>query len=598
MADIIKLLPDSVANQIAAGEVIQRPASIVKELVENSVDAGSSDITVIIKDSGKTLVQVVDNGAGMSETDARLAFERHATSKIISVHDLNAIRTNGFRGEALASIAAVAMVELKTRRSGEEAGTIIRISGSKVETQEPCSCREGSSFAVKNLFFNIPARRKFLKSDNTEMRHIVGEFQKIALARPEIRFHLHHNNSEIYNLPAGNLRQRITGVFGRQINTELIPLETETTLVSIRGFVCKPESARKTFGEQFFYVNNRFMKHPYFHRAVNEAYQRMLPPDAIPSYFICMETDPASIDVNVHPSKTEIKFENERQIWQILVASVREALGKFNIVPSIDFGSEALFDIPVRSASSHIPNVPPIRINPAFNPFDSQQQAGNRQLTDCRFEHEDVRGWEKLFTPAEKDAEREPAAYAGTERKMFQVKGRYIACPVMSGIMLIDQKRAHERVLYEKYMNSSDRGQFVSQTEMFPVTVEMNPSELMVVKEIEPELSVLGFRMEYAENSTVVLTGRPADEITDPAEVLKRLAEEYKSSGADAVCNTQERIAATMASVSAIQYGKSRSQQEMENLFDALFTCREPNYSAKGKPVITIMKIEEIDSRF
>ena len=594
MADIIKLLPDSVANQIAAGEVIQRPASMVKELMENSVDAGSSNIKVIIKDSGKTLVQVIDDGIGMSETDARLSFERHATSKIVSAQDLSAIRTNGFRGEALASIAAVAMVELKTRRRGTEAGTVIQISGSKVEAQEPCSCSEGSSFAVKNLFFNIPARRKFLKSDNAEMRHIVNEFQKIALAHPEIRFHLYHNDSEIYNLPAGNLRQRITGVFGKQINHELITLETETSLISVKGFVCKPESARKRFGEQFFYVNNRFMKHPYFHKAVTEAYQKLLPPDAIPSYFIFMETDPASIDVNIHPSKTEIKFENEKPIWQILLASVREALGKFNIVPSIDFENEALVDIPVRSSSSRIPDMPTIKINPDFNPFDSEPPARSRHAFFDRFEKEKSQNWGKLFAPLK---EERAVDIADEERKIFQIKGKYIACPVISGVMLIDQKRAHERILYEKYLNSLSSNQFVSQVDMFPVALELNLSDMMVVKQIEPELSVLGFKIDFPDANIVILTGQPAgNEAIDPAELFKTFANEYRS--ADVASEMKEKIAAAMASASAIQYGKRLSQREMENLFDSLFACKEPNYSAKGKPVITIVTIDEIDSRF
>ena len=339
---------------------------------------GGTNIRVIIKDSGKTLIQVIDDGAGMTETDARLSFERHATSKITSAHDLFAITTKGFRGEALASIAAVAMVELKTRMEESDTGILVAINGSKVETQEPCSCPKGSSFSVKNLFFNIPARRKFLKSDNTEIRHIINEFQKIVIAHPDIRFSLHHNDSEIYNLAAGNTRQRIIGVFGKQINQDLITLETETSLIIIKGFIGKPENARRTYGEQFFFVNNRFMKHPYFHKAVVEAYQNILPVEAIPSYFIFMEADPASIDINIHPTKTEIKFEDERAIWQILMASVREALGRFNIVPSIDFENEALIDIPVMSSSNRMPEQPNIEINTNYNPFDGDEGLPDR----------------------------------------------------------------------------------------------------------------------------------------------------------------------------------------------------------------------------
>ncbi|MBK9390244.1 MAG: DNA mismatch repair endonuclease MutL [Bacteroidetes bacterium] len=601
MADVIKLLPDSVANQIAAGEVIQRPASIVKELMENSVDAGGKNIKVIIKDSGKTLVQIIDDGSGMSETDARLSFERHATSKITTAQDLFAIRTKGFRGEALASIAAVAMVELRTRKKENETGTLIIISGSKVESQEPCSSPEGSSFSVKNLFFNIPARRKFLKSDNTEMRHIVNEFQKIVLAHPDIRFSLYHNDSEVYNLPSGNLRQRIVGVFGKQINQELITIDTETTLVSIKGFIGKPETARRTYGEQFFFVNNRFMKHPYFHKAVSEAYQNILPAEAIPSYFIFMEADPASIDVNIHPTKTEIKFEDERAIWQILMASVREALGRFNIVPSIDFDNEALVDIPVKSSSSVLPEMPGIKINTDFNPFDNEAPESGRQNYFDRFERERSDNWEKLFTTLNKDEieTRQIENIAETTRKFFHIKGKYIVCSVISGLMLIDQKRAHERILYERYSDCLSNGRSVSQVDLFPLTIEMNPSDLLLIKEIEEELVLLGFRFLYPDNKSITIKGRPSGtENSDPGEMIEILLEDYKNSLADPSSGAKEKVAAAMAAASAIQYGKPLSSEEMENLFDTLFACRAPNYSPKGKPVITIITLEELDKRF
>jgi DNA mismatch repair protein MutL len=601
MADVIKLLPDSVANQIAAGEVIQRPASIVKELMENSVDAGAGNIRVIIKDSGKTLVQIIDDGSGMSETDARLSFERHATSKITSAQDLFAIRTKGFRGEALASIAAVAMVELRTRKKDDETGTLIIINGSRVESQEPCSCPEGSSFSVKNLFFNIPARRKFLKSDNTEMRHIVNEFQKIVLAHPDIKFSLYHNDSEVYNLVPGNLRQRIAGVFGKQINQELITIDTETTLVSLKGFIGKPETARRTYGEQFFFVNNRFMKHPYFHKAVAEAYQNILPAEAIPSYFIFMEADPASIDVNIHPTKTEIKFEDERAIWQILMASVREALGRFNIVPSIDFENEALVDIPVKSSSSGMPEMPGIKINPEFNPFDNEAPESGRQSYFERFERGKNDNWEKLYSAFNKDeaVTRQNEQITETARKFFHIKGKYIVCPVISGLMLIDQKRAHERILYEKYTDCLANGESVSQVDLFPVTFEMNPSDLLLIREIEEELIMLGFRFQYPDNKNITINGRPSGTgNSDPVEMIEILLEDYKNSQSDPSSGAKEKIAAAMASASAIPYGKTLSSGEMENLFDTLFACRAPNYSPKGKPVITIITLEEIDKRF
>lgn len=596
MPDIIKLLPDSVANQIAAGEVIQRPASVVKELMENSVDAGAENVKVIIKDSGRTLIQVIDDGSGMSETDARLAFERHATSKIISAEDLFAITTKGFRGEALASIAAVAMVELKTRKKDQESGTMIVIKGSKVESQEPCSCQPGSGFAVKNLFYNIPARRKFLKSDNTEMRHIITEFQKVALAHPAIRFILNHNDNEIYNLGTGNLRQRIVAIFGKQINNDLITIGTSTSLVSITGFAGKPENARRTYGEQFFFVNNRFMKHPYFHKAVTEAYQNLLPPEAIPSYFIFMETDPSAIDINIHPTKTEIKFENERSIWQILMASVREALGRFNIVPSLDFKGEALVNIPVSSSFSGIPEPPRIELDPGYNPFADEERLSGRNRFIERFEKENTLGWEPLY-PTHGSGDEEPLKVE-TERKFFQVKNKYIICPVKSGLMIMDQKRAHERILYEKFVEDLTENRSVSQSELYPVTLQMNPADIYLLKDIKEELGLLGFNIIFQEDKTVVITGRPSGIGTgDPAMMLEILMEEYKSTRSDLSTGSREKVAAAMAAASAIPYGKALTKNEMEDLFDALFSCKSPNYSPKGKPVINILTLEEIDKR-
>jgi DNA mismatch repair protein MutL len=596
MPDIIKLLPDSVANQIAAGEVIQRPSSVVKELMENSVDAGAGSVKVIIKDSGRTLIQVIDDGSGMSETDARLSFERHATSKISSAQDLFEIRTKGFRGEALASIAAVSMVELKTRRKEDDAGTLIILNGSRVETQEPCSCPAGSSISVKNLFFNIPARRKFLKSDNTEMRHIITEFQKIVIAHTEIRFSLYHNDNEIYTLGPGNFRQRIIGVFGKQINNDLITLETVTTLISIKGFIGKPENARRTYGEQFFFVNNRFMKHPYFHKAVIEAYQNILPPEAIPSYFIFMEIDPASIDINIHPTKTEIKFEDERSIWQILMASVKEALGRFNIVPSLDFDDEELIDIPVRSSFKGIPEPPAIEIDPRYDPFAGEEGISNQDRFIERFERENNSGWEKLYSALEHE---DPgSARFETERKFFQIKNKYIICPVKSGLMIIDQKRAHERILYEKFLENLNNNRSISQTELFPVSLELNPADIFVLKEIEDEVRLLGFNFQIIGNNMISVNGRPSGIGSgDPVVMLEILLEEYKKTQSDPSNGAREKVAAAMAGASAIPYGKVLLKNEMEDLFDTLFSCNAPNYSPKGKPVINILTLEEIDKR-
>ncbi|NLN30648.1 MAG: DNA mismatch repair endonuclease MutL [Bacteroidales bacterium] len=601
MPDIIKLLPDSVANQIAAGEVIQRPASVVKELMENAVDAGATAINVIIRDSGKTLIRVTDDGSGMSETDARLAFERHATSKISSANDLFTIDTKGFRGEALASIAAVAMVELKTRREEEEIGTLIGINGSKVETQEPCSCPKGSIFSVKNLFYNIPARRKFLKSDNTEMRNIITEFQKVALTHPGIKFTLLHNDTEVYNLPPANHRQRITGMLGKQINRELIPLETDTTIVSIKGFITKPEFARRSCRDQYFFVNKRFMRHPYFHKAVMEAYQKIIPAETIPSYFIFMDTDPETIDVNIHPTKTEIKFENERAVWQILMASVREALGRFNIAPSIDFDNEVLVDIPVRTSSSPVPEKPLIPVNPLFNPFDNEEYTHRKPDFITRFDRENVTNWEKLYPAGSRRAESPvmPGATGDSGRKFFQIKGRYIVCPVKSGLMLIDQKRAHERVLYERYMESLDKHSPVSQTELFPVAIDIDPVDYSLLREIETDLKYLGFVIQFRENNKIIIKGRPSAAVnTDPKEMLDILISEYKNAPSAPASGAGERLASAMASASAIPYGKILFQSEMEDLFDSLFACPSHNYSPGGKPVINIIKIEELDRKF
>ncbi|MDX9810918.1 MAG: DNA mismatch repair endonuclease MutL [Bacteroidales bacterium] len=601
MADLIKLLPDSVANQIAAGEVIQRPASVVKELMENSVDSGASNITVVIKDSGRTLIQVTDDGCGMSETDARLSFERHSTSKITTAQDLFTIRTKGFRGEALASIAAVAMVELKTRNPESETGTRIVISGSKVEVQEPCSCPAGTGFSVKNLFFNIPARRKFLKSDNTETRHIITEFQKVVLAHPGIRFSLYHNDSEIYNLPQGNYKQRIIGVFGRQMTNDLIALDTETTLIKIKGFIGKPENARKTFGEQFFFVNDRFMKHPYFHKAVVEAYQNILTPDSIPSYFIYLETDPASIDINIHPTKTEIKFEDERAIWQIIMASVREALGRFNIVPSLDFGNEGIIDIPVPRAGMDMPGPPEISVNAGYNPFAGEERDYSQASFISRFENDRTGGWEKLYHGIENHSDNSPGQPVEAEhsRKFFQIRNRYIACPVKSGVMIIDQKRAHERILFERFLAIPDTPQGSSQVSLFPVRVNLNPADICVLREIDKELSAMGFNIEFNDDNYVVLKGLPPyAEAGDPSSLLDIIIEEFKNTQTDPSLSLYGKIAVAVSGAMAVPYGKPLSLFEMEDLFDTLFACASPNYSPKGKPVINILTLGEIDKRF
>ncbi|MCA1757123.1 MAG: DNA mismatch repair endonuclease MutL [Bacteroidales bacterium] len=607
MPDIIKLLPDSVANQIAAGEVIQRPASVVKELTENAVDSGATEITILIKDAGRTVIQVTDNGSGMSETDARLCFERHATSKITSADDLFAIHTKGFRGEALASIAAISMVELKSRKRGDETGTFISISGSKVEKQEQVACQEGTSVSVKNLFYNVPARRKFLKTENTELRHIINEFERVAIAHSSIRFILINNDREIFNLPVTNQRQRIIGLFGKNINQALVNIETTTSLITITGFIGKPEFARKTFGEQYFFVNNRFMKHPYFHKAVMEAFENVLPADAIPSYFIFLQADPASIDVNIHPTKTEIKFENEREIWQIIHAAVREAIGKFNISPPMDFNNEGIIDIPV--ADNRFRNAPEIDIDPGFNPFSNESY----QRPNLSFDRPPAslpRNWETLYSGISSDDREEAQSGisfgSGGEESdnkeasetLMQIKQRYIICPVKSGLMLIDQKRAHERILYEKFLAALENNSASTQKSLFPITVELNKGDVALLSDLEEELRFTGLEISYLGNNTISVTGYPSDAMNDnPAEVIEIFIEEYKSTGNDPGLSSREKLARSMSRAAAIPYGKTLSIREMDNLFNTLFTCSSPNWSPTGKPVVNIITLEELDKR-
>ncbi len=607
MPDIIKLLPDSVANQIAAGEVIQRPASVVKELMENSVDAGSKYIRVIIKDAGSSLVQVIDDGTGMSETDCRLSFERHATSKIIKAEDLFAINTKGFRGEALASIAAVAMVEIKSCLNDSELGTMVKINGSKVELQEPASCPPGTNIAVKNLFYNVPARRKFLKTPTTEMRHIINEFQKVALAHPDIRFSLHHNDKELFNLPRSNERQRIITVFGKNMNQNLINLHTETSLVKISGFIGKPENARKTFGEQFFFINNRYMRHPYLHKAVMEAYENILPPDSIPSYFIFLHADPATIDVNIHPTKTEVKFENERMIWQILHASVRESLGKFNIVPSLDFDNEGVIDIPLPGKKPA--RMPGIDINSDFNPFRDEDNYKELKQDFERRRDSNLTGWDKLYAGLDKgDSEsmipdkefddKQRQAHAMGPEKIFQVRNKYIICPVKSGLMIIDQKRAHERILYEKFIEAMKTDTVVAQRSLFPKTLELDQADLALLSEIEEEVKNCGIDIRYLGSNTISINSQPSASMNeDPVEMLEIILEEYKSTEKVPGGSNREKVAVCMARAAAVPYGRSLEITEIRDLIDKLFQCANPNYAPSGKAILSIITLDELEKR-
>ena len=465
MADIVRVLTDAVANQIAAGEVILRPASVIKELVENSVDSGSDRIQVIVKDAGKSLIQVVDNGCGMSENDARLSFERHATSKIRDTTDLFAIRTLGFRGEALASIASIAQVELKTRKLEDEMGTLIRISGSEIEMQEPVGCNPGTTFSVKNLFYNIPARRRFLKTTSTELKHIITEFQRIALAHPEISLRLNHNQTEIYNLAPETRKERIAHLLGTHFNHSLVPLDTKTTLINISGYIGKPEKAKKTYGEQFFFVNNRFMRHPYFHRAVINAFGSLLPPDTYPSYFIFLDIDPEHIDINIHPTKAEIKFDDEGAIFQMLIASIKEGLGRFNITPSLDFNQDGAIEIPISRGNGPL-DMPEIQIDPEYNPFHTDKHGHERSpVSDHRTNID--QNWESLYEGIKNPPSESIALKNKESGKLIQLKQKYIIAPITSGIMIIHQARALERIRYEELLKTMQQTEGVGQKKAF-----------------------------------------------------------------------------------------------------------------------------------
>ncbi|MCK5067891.1 MAG: DNA mismatch repair endonuclease MutL [Bacteroidales bacterium] len=589
MSDIIHVLSDAVANQIAAGEVIQRPASVVKELMENAVDAGATSIRVIVKDAGKTVIQVVDNGCGMSEKDAGLCFERHATSKITSADDLFSIQTRGFRGEALASMAAVSEVSLKTRRPEDELGTHIRMAGSQLESMEPVQAPEGSNFQVKNLFFNIPARRKFLKSDQTELRHIINEFNHVALTHPKIECSLIHNESEIFSLSPSNLRKRISGVFGKSVNSYLIPLESETSLITITGFIGKPEYARRTYGEQFFFVNKRYIKHPYFHKAVMNGYDQILAADHIPSYFIYFETDPSKIDVNIHPSKTEVKFEDERSIWQILLASVKKAIGKNNLSPTLDFDKEGIIDIPVLSKNTEV-RQPAIDTNPAFNPFEGENLY-EREKRATPYLDERFEGWEQLFEPALGAPE--------STRNIMQVKNKYILLPVKSGLMLVDQRKAHERIIYERMLSALENQQPLAQQSLFPETITLSASDYQVCLEMLGNLVQLGFDIRDFGNNSVVVHGFPSDmKPAGAGDTLELMIEQFKTLKGLSEKGNAERVSRAAAQASAVNYGKQLTDIEMQEIIDQLFACENPNYTPSGKLIVKIIELEELDSFF
>ena len=598
--DIIHLLPDSVANQIAAGEVVQRPASVIKELMENAVDAGASTIDVLVQDAGRTSIQVIDDGKGMSETDARMAFERHATSKIAKAEDLFTLRTMGFRGEALPSIAAVAQVKLTTRTVEQDLGVKLCLEGSRVVSQEVCSCSVGANFEVCNLFFNVPARRKFLKSNQTELNNIIQDFERIALVNPSVAFTLSSNGNQLMQLPAGSSLQRIVGVFGKKLGEQLLPIQVDTSLVKISGFVGKPESARKKNSSQFLFVNGRFMRHPRFHYAVMEAFSHLIPEgDQIP-YFISFQVDPSNIDVNIHPTKTEIKFENEQEIWSIIVAAVRDALGKFNAVPTIDFDVEGRPDIPTfQIGNVAAVKAPRVQVNSKFNPFNSHNESPKP-----------ARQWEKLYeqAAAQNNQEAQNASNAQSPQSLFQeememstqhfqYKGQYILTAVQSGLMMVDQRRAHIRILYERYMKQMQEHNAATQGLLFPELLELSPSDAALLTGILDDVRALGFDITSLGGSSFSIVGAPSEQ-ANPVAVVQEMVESVKQQDGGHADALHHQLALVLARHNAIEVGEVLSSVQMETLIGDLFQCDNPNLSPNGKTILTILQQETIDKMF
>lgn len=605
MSDIIHLLPDSVANQIAAGEVVQRPASAVKELMENAIDAGADTVALIVKDAGKTLIRVIDNGCGMSDTDARLSFERHATSKISSAEELWRIRTKGFRGEALASIAAIAHVEMKSRLRENELGTKIIVEGSEVKGQEPCATPGGTSISVKNIFYNTPARRNFLKSDAVEMRHIVEEFERVVLVHNDVTFTLHHNDNELFHLRASTLRQRVVNVFGAKFNERLVPVQEATDIVSVEGFIGKPEFARKTRGEQYFFVNDRFIKNGYLHHAVKGAFEDLIARDAHPTYFLYLKVSPESIDVNIHPTKTEVKFSEERAIYSIIRSAVRNSLGKYNISPSLDFEQENVMNVgPMpRNARVGMPSTKDFN----FNPFEREGAAGKAGSSPMR--PGKIGGdWEELYRISEKrreetqvifDESSEDAGKSTSKQVVLDLQQKYILTRIRSGFILIHRRRAHERVLYEKALTSLESQSGWSQQKLFPQTVELNPGDCALIEDLREDLYRLGFNIDGFGSGSIVVHGVPAEASDIPVEsLLENLLEQYKNSADEVRSDHRERLARSLAAAMHIKDGKPMEEVEMIDLIDRLFACQHPTLSPTGKPVVITFDMDDIDKKF
>lgn len=651
MSDIIQLLPDSVANQIAAGEVIQRPASVIKELVENAIDAGATQVSVLVVDAGRTSIQVIDNGKGMSETDARLAFERHATSKITSAADLFSLHTMGFRGEALASVAAVAQVELKTRQANSDIGTHLSIAASKVTGQEPCSCAVGSNFNVENLFYNVPARRKFLKANSTELKNIVTAFERIALVYPDVTFHLYSNETELYNLKAAGLRQRIVDVLGKRINPMLIPINTKMSICNITGFIGKPESAKKKSQGQFFFVNGRYMKHPYFHKVVMNAYDRLVPEGEQVPYFIYLDVPAENIDVNIHPTKTEIKFENEQDIANVLMATVKESIGMFSQVATLDFDNQGRPDIPVFDPNDNV-QAPKVEFNPDYNPFnDTPSTASPSPIDDMPKEAaideglfdssmmsastprtsnssannlmvEGLRTSNPATAPLFPDEETAPesdifvskANMGANTAKVssmalssdiaqeenttahYQYKGKYIMTAVKSGLMIIDQHRAHTRILYEQYLDRVKRQQTQSQKLLFPEMLHLTPSEHISLEKVMPELTALGFELTHMGGDAYAINAMPSGLNGLKADTLLHdMIASTEECTSNVIDDINSSLALSLAQHAAMPYGNVLDNNEMDLLVNQLFACTNFNYTPNGKSIMTILKQTEIE---
>lgn len=636
MSDIIKLLPDSVANQIAAGEVIQRPASVIKELVENAIDAGATSIQIVLKDAGRTLIQVIDNGKGMSDTDARLAFERHSTSKISKAEDLFSLQTMGFRGEALASIAAIAQVELRTRAKGAQLGTKIMINASKCESQEPDMCPEGSNFMIKNIFFNVPARRKFLKSNQVELSNIIKEYEKLALVNHHVDFSLTNNDKLLNKFSGGSFKQRIASLWGAKVDQQLVPLNTDTSLVRITGFVSKPEGARKRNFLQFLFVNGRFMRHPYFHKAIMSSYSELIPDDEQPNYFLNFSVDPESIDVNIHPTKTEIKFENELPIWQILAAAVKESLGRFSAVPQIDFDTIDAPEIPAFNDHTVV-TAPEDGVDPTYNPFkpQSKSSAGGGSSYHPQsagsfggYSSNPLPDWEKLYQNFEKGKQEGIASIteqdvedsfsdfgdvepvnSGVQAEIItpdmssamcmQMKGRYILSPIKSGLMIVDQHRAHVRVLFEQYIKQLDATTISSQRVLFPEVLQLTTSQNIILKELEPEMEKIGFNLAQLSGNDWSINAVPAGmENVNIKDTILQVIDEVSMGGTSITTKVYESIALRVAKSAAIPYGKTMLQEEMDTLLSKLLCLPNPNYTPDGKTIISVLSNDQLEKMF